>query len=320
MPSPEVVDTQLPEHCAGSRLDRAIANLLPDYSRNRIIQWLRDGSLLVDGEPGDPSTRARGGERIQLTLPPPDAGNVAPQALDLDVQFEDEDLLVINKPAGLVVHPGAGNPDGTLLNGLLHRLPELAALPRLGLVHRLDKDTSGLLIVARSERAHVELTRAMQAREIRREYLAVVKRVMTAGGSVDAAIARHKTDRKKMAVERQAGRGRRAVTHYQVLQRFRSHTSVRVQLETGRTHQIRVHMQHIGHPIAGDPVYGRGVRMPPLHNPASEAVVNAWRRQALHAQSLTFAHPVSGEALVFTAEVPADLQALLDALEKDRRS
>ena len=242
------------------------------------------------------------------------------EALDLDVQFEDEDLLVINKPAGLVVHPGAGNPDGTLLNGLLHRLPELAALPRLGLVHRLDKDTSGLLIVARSERAHVELTRAMQAREIRREYLAVVKRVMTAGGSVDAAIARHKTDRKKMAVERQAGRGRRAVTHYQVLQRFRSHTSVRVQLETGRTHQIRVHMQHIGHPIAGDPVYGRGVRMPPLHNPASEAVVNAWRRQALHAQSLTFAHPVSGEALVFTAEVPADLQALLDALEKDRRS
>lgn len=298
-------------------MDRALAELLPDYSRNRIIAWLKAGDILVDGGTCPPARKVVGGESVVLQVTPVESETIQPQAMDINIIAEDADFFVINKPAGLVVHPGAGNPDGTLLNGLLHLAPELEALPRLGLIHRLDKDTSGLLVVARSELAHRRLTEDMQQRLIEREYLAVVNRVMTSGGSINAPIARHKTDRKRMAVKNQSDRARHAVTHYTIVERYRSHTLVRVKLETGRTHQIRVHMEHIHHPVVGDPVYGRNVRMSPLTNIESEKIVRAFNRQALHAARLRFRHPVHEEWQTFEAKLPDDMQALIQALQVD---
>ncbi len=314
MPPTERIDCQIPPTCAGMRLDQALAELLPIYSRSRLQQWLKAGRLRVDGAVRRPRDPVAGGETVSGDLELEIETTALPQAIPLLVLYEDSDLLVIDKPAGLVSHPAAGNRDGTLVNALLHRAPELAALPRAGLVHRLDKDTSGLLVVARSLRAHTALVAQMQARAIEREYLAVINGVPVAGGTVDAPVGRHPVDRQRMAV---TPGGRPAVTHYRVQRRFRAHALLRVKLETGRTHQIRIHMAHIRFPLLGDLVYGGRPRVPPGASPVCIAAIQGFRRQALHAERLALTHPVTGERLEWRAEIPADLADLLAALDED---
>ena len=296
------------------RLDQALSALLPAYSRSRLQQWLKAGQLRVDGEICRPRDPVAGGETVsgELALEPQTVA--VAQDIPLDIRYQDADLLVLNKPAGLVAHPAAGNRDGTLVNALLHYCPELATLPRAGLVHRLDKDTTGLLVVARSLRAHTALVDQLQARRIERDYLAVVNGVPVAGGTVEAPIGRHPVDRQRMAV---TPGGKPAVTHYRVLRRFRAHALLRVKLETGRTHQIRVHMAHIRLPLLGDSVYGGRPRLPPGASPRCIEVIQNFRRQALHAERLALIHPISGERLEWRAEIPADLAELLAALSDD---
>lgn len=304
----------IPAEQAGQRLDQALAALLPDYSRSRLKGWIESGEIRVDGLACRPRDKVSGGEAVAIAASLPEDTRAEPQAIPLVQVHEDRDLFVIDKPAGLVVHPGAGNPDQTLQNALLALDPKLARLPRAGIVHRLDKDTSGLLVVARTARAHVALVRMLEEREIHREYEAVCRGVMTAGGTVDAPIDRHPTDRVRMAV-RQGGR--ESVTHYRVIKRFRAHTHVRVQLETGRTHQIRVHLAHAGFPIVGDRVYGGRLSLPKGASEELVAALRAFPRQALHAARLQFAHPVSGKAIDCRAPLPADMQALLAVLARD---
>ncbi|MGE0384827.1 MAG: 23S rRNA pseudouridine(1911/1915/1917) synthase RluD [Gammaproteobacteria bacterium] len=310
-----VLTAIVPEDYAGQRLDQALARLFPDYSRSQLKDWLEAGRIRIDGTSPRPRTPVRGGERVEVEPVPAAGPHWAAQPLPLAIVHEDVDLIVVDKPAGLVVHPGAGNPDRTLVNALLAHDPGLAALPRAGIVHRIDKDTSGLLVVARSPRAHTRLTAALKAHEIIRTYLAVVQGAMIAGGSVDAPIGRDPQHRTRMAVT--PGGGREAVTHYRVARRFRAHTLVELQLETGRTHQIRVHMAHAGFPVVGDPVYGGRSNFPRGSGAALRAVLAAFRRQALHALRLELAHPGSGTMLAFQAPVPEDMQALLAALETD---
>lgn len=305
---------QTPPEMAGQRLDQVLALLLPDYSRSRLQEWIREGRVAVDGAQLAASGRLRGGEQICVQVPQQNADAVpAAEAIALDIVYEDADLLVVNKPAGLVVHPGAGNPAGTLMNALLHHDPGLADVPRAGIVHRLDKDTSGLLLVARTLPAHKRLVDQLAAREVHREYLALVQGQIIAGGTVDAPIGRHHTDRTRMAV---SNGGREAVTHYRVAQRFRQHTLLRVMLETGRTHQIRVHMASIGHAVVGDPTYSR-LRLPAGASAECVAALGGFHRQALHAARLELAHPISDEPLEFSAPLPADMADLLDVLARD---
>ncbi len=314
MPLREPIECQIPTACAGMRLDQALATLLPAYSRSRLQQGLKAGQLRVDGVVRRPRDPVAGGETVsgELTL---EGETVAvAQDIPLTLLHQDADLLAIDKPSGLVAHPAAGHRDGTLVNALLHRFPELADLPRAGLVHRLDKDTSGLLVVARSLRAHTALVEQLQARRIEREYLAVVDGLPVAGGTVDAPVGRHPVDRQRMAV---TPGGKPAVTHYRVLRRFRVHTLLRVKLETGRTHQIRVHMAHIRLPLLGDPVYGGRPRVPPAASPRCIATIQGFRRQALHAARLALTHPASGEHLEWRADLPADLAELLAILAED---
>ncbi len=308
-------ELRLPPQAAGRRLDQALADALPEFSRSRLKRWIDGGMLRVDGRVLRPRDIVAGGERIDLDAPEEDAVPDLAQALPLAVAWEDKAVLVVNKPAGLVVHPGAGNPDRTLQNALLAYDARLAKLPRAGIVHRLDKDTSGLLIVARSEPARMALAEALAAREIHREYQAVCVGVMTAGGRIDAPIDRHPVDRVRMAV-RQGGR--EAVTHFRVIERFRGHTWVRVTLETGRTHQIRLHLSHAGYPLVGDPVYGRRLAIPRAAAPALAQALHGFRRQALHAAKLVFPHPRDGHAIEVEAPLPADLKALIAALKRDR--
>lgn len=310
----ERIDGQIPAACAGMRLDQALAELLPAYSRSRLQQSLKTGQLRVDGALRRPRDPVRGGETVSGELAWAVETVAAPQDIPLAIVYEDADLLVINKPANLVAHPAAGNHDGTLVNALLHHAPELTALPRAGLVHRLDKDTTGLLVVARSLRAHTALVDQLQARAIEREYLAVVNGAPVAGGAVDAPLGRHPVDRQRMAV---TPGGKLAVTHYRVLRRFRAHALLRVKLETGRTHQIRVHMAHIRFPLLGDPVYGGRPRVPPGASPRCIETIQQFRRQALHAERLALTHPATGERLEWRAEIPADLAALLATLAED---
>ena len=314
MPQTIHLSVCIPESMRGRRLDQALAELVPDYSRSRLQQWIRAGQVMLDDRL--PKTReiVQGGEQVRIDAEVAVETASEAQAIPLDVVYEDDDLLVINKPPGLVVHPAAGNPDGTLLNALLHHAPDLAALPRAGIVHRLDKDTSGLMMVARNLAAHTRLVADLQARDIRREYLAIVNTVLTAGGEVDAPIGRHPVDRKRMAV---VSGGKPAVTHYRVVERFRAHTLVRLRLETGRTHQIRVHMAHIHCPVTGDPVYGGRLRQPRGAGDSLRAVLQGFRRQALHAQRLAFRHPGSGEPVSWEVPVPADMQELIEALRAD---
>jgi 23S rRNA pseudouridine1911/1915/1917 synthase len=307
----------IPPEQAGQRLDQALAALLPDYSRSRLKTWIESGEVRVDGATMRPRDKVFGGETVLLKAVLPEETRAAPQDIPLVLVHEDKHVFVVDKPAGLVVHPGAGNPDLTLQNALLALDPKLAALPRAGIVHRLDKDTSGLLIVARTLPAHTALVRMLGDRDVHREYEAICRGVMTAGGTVDAPIDRHPTDRVRMAVREG---GRESVTHYRVIKRFRSHTHVRVHLETGRTHQIRVHLAHAGFPIVGDRVYGGRLTLP---KGASEAVRTALRefpRQALHAARLKFDHPVTGKAVECVSPLPADMRGLLDLLAAEDRA
>jgi len=286
---------------AGLRLDQALARMLPEESRTRLARLIEQGHVRVDGAPAEPKRKMRSGEAVEIVLAPRiEASAFAPEEIALDIVHEDEDVIVVNKPAGLVVHPGSGNWAGTMLNALLHHAPGSGELARAGIVHRLDKDTSGLLVVARNEVAQASLVRQLQARTVKRTYLALARGVVKAPGSVDAPIGRHPKQRTRMAVV--AG-GKPAVTHYRVKKAFPSHTLLECDLETGRTHQIRVHLASIGHPIEGDAVYaGRGPRL--------------IARQALHAWKLAFAHPRSGKAMRFEAPLPSDMKALLESLRK----
>lgn len=304
----------LPDALAGLRLDQALARLLPQYSRSALKEWIDQGAVLLDGSVARPRTRVRGGEMVEVTATLAAAVDLAPQAVDFTVVHADDDVVVVDKPAGLVVHPGAGNPDATLVNGLLARFPELAALPRAGLVHRIDKDTSGLLVVARTPAAFQRLVRAMARRQVSRRYLAVVTGVLVAGGTIDAAIARDPRERTRMRV---SPGGREAVTHYRVLARYRAHSLLEVTLETGRTHQIRVHFAWRGHPLVGDSRYGSRPHPPAGAGVALSECLAGFRRQALHATALSLVHPVSGAALAFEAAPPADLTALITALAAD---
>ncbi|NNG12173.1 MAG: 23S rRNA pseudouridine(1911/1915/1917) synthase RluD [Halobacteria archaeon] len=308
------LSVSLPETMSGYRLDQALAELIPEYSRSRLQQWIRAGQVTMDNRIPSVRERVHGGEAVEIRAEISAASACRPEAIPLDVVYEDEDLLVINKPPGLVVHPAAGNPDGTLLNALLHHDPALASLPRAGIVHRLDKDTSGLMVVARNLTAHKQLVEALQAHTVRREYLTVVNTVLTAGGQVDAPIGRHPVDRKRMAV---VSGGKEAVTHYRVLERYRAHTLVRVRLETGRTHQIRVHMAHLHCPVVGDPVYGGRLRLPRGAGERLLAVLKQFKRQALHAERLSLSHPRDGHAMTWEAPLPEDMQRLVAALRED---
>jgi 23S rRNA pseudouridine1911/1915/1917 synthase len=309
------LNARIPEEMSDLRLDQALARLFPDYSRARLSQWIKAGEILLDGQVRRPRDRVLGGESVAVDAAIEDANPASvAQPIELDIVYEDDALLVLNKPRNLVVHPGAGNLDGTLLNALLHHCSELATLPRAGIVHRLDKNTTGLMVVAKTLESHHHLVDAMQARQIKREYEAVVHGVMTAGGTIDEPIGRHPVDRKRMAV---VASGKPAITHYRVLQRFRMHTWIRVRLETGRTHQIRVHMAHRRYPIVGDPVYGGRMRMPPNASAELQQCLQDFSRQALHAIQLAVPHPRSGEVMEWTAALPEDMQLLIAALDKD---
>jgi 23S rRNA pseudouridine1911/1915/1917 synthase len=310
----QVLDILVPDSSAGYRLDQLLAEKCPDYSRSRLQHWIKTGRVTLDGQVCRPREKLRGGERVlvrpELETEVSDEG----EAMPLEILFEDKAILVLNKPAGLVMHPAAGNPRGTLLNGLLAHHPALAQIPRAGIVHRLDKETSGLLVVAKTLAAQNSLVQQLQARSVKREYLAVTQGVMTAGGMVDAPIGRHPVNRLRMAVTES---GKPAVTHYRVLQRYPAHTYIRVNLETGRTHQIRVHMAHIHYPLVGDPLYGGRLKIPAGASEVLSETLRRFHRQALHATRLTLEHPVSAETLSWEAPLPADFQALLGALEED---
>ncbi|HHF0539127.1 23S rRNA pseudouridine(1911/1915/1917) synthase RluD [Vibrio alginolyticus] len=305
-----VKDSQL-----GQRLDQAIAELFADFSRSRLKEWLLDGKVQVDGEVvTKPRTKVMGGEEITLQAELEDEERWEAQDIPLDIVYEDEDIIVINKPRDFVVHPGAGTPDGTVLNALLHHYPDIAEVPRAGIVHRLDKDTTGLMVVAKTVPAQTRLVRALQKRNITREYEAIAIGRMTAGGKVDQPIGRHSTKRTLMAV---APMGKPAVTHYRVAERFREHTRIRLRLETGRTHQIRVHMSYLQHPLLGDIAYGGRARIPTGASEELTAMIRGFDRQALHAVMLRFEHPITGEVLEFHAPVPNDMVVMTEALRQD---
>ncbi|EKM29789.1 23S rRNA pseudouridine(1911/1915/1917) synthase RluD [Vibrio harveyi] len=305
-----VKDSQL-----GQRLDQAIAELFADFSRSRLKEWLLDGKVQVNGEVvTKPRTKVMGGEEITLQAELEDEERWEAQDIPLDIVYEDEDIIVINKPRGFVVHPGAGTPDGTVLNALLHHYPDIAEVPRAGIVHRLDKDTTGLMVVAKTVPAQTRLVRALQKRNITREYEAIAIGRMTAGGKVDQPIGRHSTKRTLMAV---APLGKPAVTHYRVAEHFREHTRIRLRLETGRTHQIRVHMSYLQHPLLGDTAYGGRARIPTGASEELTAMIRGFDRQALHAVMLRFEHPITGEELEFHAPVPDDMVEMTEALRKD---
>ncbi|BDX17377.1 pseudouridine synthase [Halopseudomonas aestusnigri] len=308
------LSAQVSPESGGQRLDQVAAQLFPDYSRSRLQGWIKDGSLLVDGEVKRTRDIVLGGERLELDAEREIQGEWQAEAIDLDIIYEDDALLVINKPAGLVVHPAAGHQDGTLLNALLHHAPELAKVPRAGIVHRLDKDTTGLMVVAKTIEAQTDLVAQLQARTVSREYECVVVGVMTSGGKVDQPIARHGTQRQKMAVV--AG-GKTAISHYRVINRFRAHTHVKVKLETGRTHQIRVHMSYIHFPLVGDPVYGGRLRIPPGASPELIKELREFPRQALHARRLELEHPTDGRHMSWQVPLPEDMQHLLALLRED---
>ena len=307
----------VPESCLGKRLDQTIAEMFPEYSRSRLKDWILAGSVAVNGAV---ITKARekmyGGESIEINAEIEPEVRFAPQEIELNIVYEDDDILVINKPAGFVVHPGAGNPDGTVLNALLHYCPQLELVPRAGIVHRLDKDTTGLMVVAKTIAAQTNLVEALQHREITREYEAIANGIMTAGGVVDEPIGRHATKRTHMAVTMS---GRPSVTHYRVMEKFRLHTRLRLRLETGRTHQIRVHMAHITHPLVGDPVYGGRPRPPKNATPELLEYLRGFKRQALHAAMLSLYHPITGEEMTWYADVPEDMVKLTQLLKEDTK-
>ena len=306
----------IPPESAGRRFDQALADLFPAYSRSRLSSWIKAGAVTLDGVEVAPRQLVAGGERVDLNVILQREVGARPEAIDLDIRYEDDDVIVVNKPAGLIVHPGAGNPDGTLQNALLHHDPSLATVPRAGLVHRLDKDTSGLMVVARTLRAHTALAEQLSSRTVHRQNEAVVYGAMVAGGKVDQPIGRHPGDRLRQAVRDD---GREAVTHYRVRERFRALTLIECRLETGRTHQIRVHMAHVRHPIVGDSTYAN-LRLPKGAAPELADALRGFRRQALHAERLEFLHPADGREVVVEAARPADMEALVGVLRDDAKT
>lgn len=299
----------------GQRLDQALAELFPDYSRSRIKEWILDDRVQVNGRlVNKPKEKMLGGEQISIDALIDEDMRFAPQNLPLNIVYEDDDILVINKPRDFVVHPGAGNPDGTVLNALLYHYPDIADVPRAGIVHRLDKDTTGLMVVAKTVPAQTRLVESLQLREITREYEAVANGRMTAGGKVEEPISRHPTKRTHMAVNPM---GKPAVTHYRVMEHFRAHTRLRLRLETGRTHQIRVHMAHINHPLVGDQLYGGRPR--PLKGASDEFrdALREFDRQALHATMLRLYHPITGIQMEWHAPIPDDMVQLIEVLKAD---
>ncbi len=315
--SEQVLEEEVPPGLSGRRLDQVLAELFSDYSRSRLQKWIKAGRVTLN----DKQLRARDkvsvGDHIRVMIEDEQLVEAVSQPIDLDIRYEDEHLLIINKPAGLVVHPAAGNPHGTMLNGLLHHDPALQGLPRAGIVHRLDKETSGLLVVARTLKAHKRLVELLQAREIHREYRTIVNGVMISGGSVDEPIGRHPLQRKRMAV---VHTGKPARTDYRVLQRFRAHSLLQVKLHSGRTHQIRVHMAHINYPVVGDPVYGGRLKIPAGASEELKSALRSFRRQALHAFKLGFAHPETGEWMEWECAIPDDMQHLLTELQHDKNT
>ena len=315
-PDTPTLSATIPDDMDGMRLDQVLANIFTDYSRSRLQQWIRDGFVQVDGRQLRAKDKVQAGQRVNVITQQTEQGDWQAEALPLDIVYEDPQILVINKPKGLVVHPAAGNYSGTLLNALLHHAPELKNVPRAGIVHRLDKDTTGLLVVAKDLASHKSLVEQLQARAFEREYIAVVQGVMTAGGTVDAPIGRHPTQRKKMAV---VDSGKPAVSHYRVIERFRAHTLISVKLETGRTHQIRVHMAYIHFPLVGDAVYAGRLKLPAGCTEQLREELRHFGRQALHAHRLGIEHPLSQEHLSWEAPIPADLQHLIATLRKDHK-
>lgn len=305
----------LSEESAGKRLDVVIAELFPEYSRSRLKIWIQQGQVLLNGKVAKPKTKITGDEELQLTVQTIESETACEaEDIPLNIVYQDEDIIVVNKPAGLVVHPAAGHYTGTMQNALLHFDPSLAAIPRAGIVHRIDKDTTGLMVVARNLSSHKYLADQIQQHEVIREYQAVVHGVLTGGGMVDQPIGRHPRDRIKMAVREN---GREAVTHYRLLEKFREHSHIKVQLETGRTHQIRVHMSYLRHPLVGDPVYAGRHRVPPGAQPDLLNYLQAFKRQALHAWKLTLIHPKHGEEVSFEADLPDDMSKLISLLKAD---
>ncbi|TCS36430.1 23S rRNA pseudouridine(1911/1915/1917) synthase RluD [Reinekea marinisedimentorum] len=315
--SDSIKETQIvPFEMGNKRFDQVAAELFSDYSRSRIQGWIKDGSLTVNGQTKKTKDKLVGGETLLLDAVLQAEERWEAEPVELDVVYQDDDIIVINKPAGLVVHPGAGTPSGTVLNGLLYRFPELASVPRAGIVHRLDKDTTGLMVVARNLPAQTSLSAQLQDRSMGREYLAVCMGIMTGGGVVDAPIDRHPKHRTKMAVAPE-GMGRDSVTHYRVEQRFRNHTLVRCKLETGRTHQIRVHLSHIGYPLVGDPLYAGRSRLPKGVSPEVMECLKGFRRQALHAGYLELIHPATQEMMDWEVDLPEDFQQLLEVMQDE---
>lgn len=311
------LDGFVPDELSGMRLDQAMAKMFPEFSRGQLSKWIKAGEVTVDDTQLRPRDSVAGGEQVTInTVLSRQDDSWSAEPISLDIVYEDEDVVIINKPAGMVVHPGAGNQQGTLVNALLAHAPQLANIPRAGIVHRIDKATTGLLMVAKTLQAHNSLVSQLQARTVVREYQAIAIGVMTAGGTVDAPIGRHHIDRKRMAVSQT---GKAAVTHYRVEQRFRAHTLIRCKLETGRTHQIRVHMAHIRHPLLGDPVYSGRFKQAKGMSQACRDAVQGFRRQALHAGILGFKHPTTGEDVSWQVELPEDMQTILDMLAEDAR-
>ncbi len=308
---------EVPFELGGQRLDQIAAQLFPEHSRSRLAGWIKDGRLTVDGAVLRPRDIVHSGAQLVLEAEQEAQGEWLAQDIELEIVYEDEHILVIDKPAGLVVHPAAGHQDGTLLNALLYHVPDIANVPRAGIVHRLDKDTTGLMVVAKTLEAHTKLVAQLQARSVSRIYEAIVIGVITSGGTIDAPIGRHGVQRQKMAV---VDAGKVAVSHYRVLERFRAHTHTRVKLETGRTHQIRVHMSHIGYPLVGDPVYGERFRIPPVASQTLVQTLREFPRQALHARFLELDHPATGVRMKWESPLPEDFLWLLSLLRQDREA
>ncbi len=304
----------VPGEHTGKRLDQVVALLFSDFSRSRLQAWIKEGAITVDGKQVKPREKLYGGENIVIQATIEAMEGHEGEDIPLDIVYEDDDILVVNKPAGLVVHPAAGHRSGTLMNALLHHHPDIAVVPRAGIVHRLDMDTTGLMVVAKTIQAQTELVSQLQERTMGREYEAVVQGVMTGGGCVEEPMGRHARNRQKMAV---VTMGKEAVTHYRVLHKFRAHTHVRLKLETGRTHQIRVHMAHINYPLVGDQLYGGRFRMPKGASEETQEMLRGFKRQALHAKKLELWHPVTGELMSWEVDLPNDFKALLDVLNTD---
>lgn len=310
----ELLSAEVPESLAGNRLDQIAANLFPEYSRARLQSLIKEGKLRVNGKESRAKERLRLGDKIAVTVEPQKVLEHEAEPIPLDIVYEDDALLILNKEAGTVVHPAVGNRSGTLLNGLLHLIPDLKTIPRAGIVHRLDKHTTGIMVVAKTTRSHASLVNQLLQRSIKREYEAVVVGVLTGGGVVDAPIGRHPVHRKKQAVN---DAGKEAKTHYRIISRYRSHTHVQLNLETGRTHQIRVHMAHINHRVVGDPLYGGRLQMPAASSPELADALQNFKRQALHAKSLSFTHPDTGKQVSWEVGTTNDMRELLAALKCD---